>query len=105
MKVQDIIRSVLDIIDQAEQQEKPSMTVDLVATAQEGDDELRRIQQVVDLLTGSERPTLANSPDERYADIDAVTKDAGGGVNGPKHPADIRGEHPSLYPGTVYGAR
>jgi hypothetical protein len=105
MKVQDIIRSVLDIIDQAEQQEKPSMTVDLVATAQEGDDELRRIQQVVDLLTGSERPTLANSPDERYADIDAVTKDAGGGVNGPKHPADIRGEHPSLYPGTVHGAR
>jgi len=105
MKVQDIIRSVLDIIDQAEQQEKPSMTVDLVATAQEGDDELRRIQQVVDLLTGNERPTLANSPDERYADIDAVTTDAGGGVNGPKHPADIRGEHPSLYPGTVYGAR
>lgn len=105
MKVQDIIRSVLDIIDQAEQQEKPSMTVDLVATAQEGDDELRRIQQVVDLLTGSERPALANSPDERYADIDAVTTDAGGGVNGPKHPADIRGEHPSLYPGTVYGAR
>jgi hypothetical protein len=105
MKVQDIIRSVLDIIDQAEQQEKPSMTVDLVTTAQDGDDELRRIQQVVDLLTGSERPTLANSPDERYADIDAVTTDAGGGVNGPKHPADIRGEHPSLYPGKVYGAR
>jgi Trp operon repressor len=105
MKVQDIIRSVLDIIDQAEQQQKPSMTVDIVATAQEGDDELRRIQQVVDLLTGNERPTLANSPDERYAGIDAVTKDAGGGVNGPKHPADIRGEHPSLYPGTVHGAR
>jgi hypothetical protein len=33
-----------------------------------------------------------------YADIDSVTKNAGGGVNGPKHPADIRGEHPSMYP-------
>lgn len=105
MKVQDIIRSVLDIIDQAEAKETPTMTVDLVTTAQEGDDELRRIQQVVDLLTGNERSELANSPDERYADIDAVTKDAGGGVNGPKHPADIRSSTQAMYPGTVYGAR
>ena len=39
-------------------------------------------------------------------DIDAVTVDAGADQwQGTKHPADIRGEHPSLYPGTVHGAR
>lgn len=105
MRVQDIIRSVLDIIDQVETQEKPTMTVDLISTAQEGDDELRRMQQVIDLLTGNERPVIANSPDEKYADIDAVTKNAGGGVNGPKHPSDIRGDHTSMYPAFQHGVR
>ena len=31
------------------------------------------------------------------ADIDAVTTNAGGGVNGPKHPADIRVKDPGAY--------
>ncbi len=35
----------------------------------------------------------------------AVTTAAGGGMQAPKHPADIRGEQPSIYPGRVYGAR
>lgn len=39
----------------------------------------------------------SNTPDEQYADLEAVTSHAGGGVNGPKHAADIRAEHPSLY--------
>jgi hypothetical protein len=26
-------------------------------------------------------------------------------MNGTKDPADIKGEHPSLYPGKVYGVR
>jgi hypothetical protein len=34
-----------------------------------------------------------------------VTTDAGGGVNGPKDPSDIRGEHPSMYPAHQYGVR
>ena len=32
--------------------------------------------------------------------MDKVTTKAGGGANYPKHPADIRGEHPSQYPET-----
>jgi hypothetical protein len=37
---------------------------------------------------------VANSPNEVVADIEAVTTDAGGGVNGPKDPADIRIKDP-----------
>ena len=40
----------------------------------------------------------SNTPEEKYADIDSVTVDAGGGVNGPKHPADLRvSQSHSLY--------
>ena len=39
----------------------------------------------------------SNTPTEQYADLDAVTSQAGGGVNGPKHAADIRTDSPSLY--------
>ena len=39
----------------------------------------------------------ANAPNEQYADIEAVTSHAGGGINGPKHAADIRTDSPSLY--------
>jgi len=41
---------------------------------------------------------LSNSPNEKIADITAVTVDAGGGVNGPKHPHDLRVKDPSMYP-------
>jgi hypothetical protein len=41
---------------------------------------------------------LANSPNEKIASIDAVTVDAGGGINGPKHPHDLRVKDPSMYP-------
>lgn len=39
----------------------------------------------------------SNSPNEQYAGLESVTTDAGGGVNGPKHAADIRTDSPSLY--------
>ena len=39
----------------------------------------------------------SNSPDEQYAGLESVTTDAGGGVNGPKHAADIRTNSLSLY--------
>jgi hypothetical protein len=46
---------------------------------------------------------FSNSPNEKYAGIEAVTTDAGGGMQAPKHPSDIRGEHPSMYPGHQHG--
>lgn len=39
----------------------------------------------------------SNTPNEQYAEIEAVTDLAGGGLNGPKHAADIRTDSPSLY--------
>lgn len=39
----------------------------------------------------------ANTPNEQYAEIDSVTDHAGGGINGPKHAADLRTDSPSLY--------
>ena len=48
---------------------------------------------------------MTNKPKEQYASIDAVTVAAGGGMNGPKHPSDIRGEHPSMYPAHQHGVR
>lgn len=68
-------------------------------------DDIRRFKQIVDLADNGEPTEYTNTPREEYAAIDAVTTAAGGGANAPKHPADIRGEQPSMYPGKVYGAR
>ena len=68
-------------------------------------DDIRRFRQIVDLADSGEPTEYTNTPKEEYAAMDAVTTAAGGGMQTPKHPADIRGEQPSIYPGKVYGAR
>jgi len=68
-------------------------------------DDIRRFRQIVDLADQGEQTEYSNTPKEEYAGLDAVTIKAGGGMQAPKDPADIRGEHPSLYPGKVFGAR
>lgn len=68
-------------------------------------DDIRRFRQIVDLADKGEPTEYSNTPREEYAAIDSVTTAAGGGMQAPKHPADIRGEQPSIYPGKVYGAR
>ena len=45
---------------------------------------------------------LANSPDPIIATVDMITKDAGGGVNGPKHPADLKSSTFPLYTGLQF---
>ena len=103
MRAVDIIRAVLDIIDQ--QDEDITVDVDSVVPNEPGE-QTSRFKQIFTLLAQRNKPTeYSNSPRDAVADIDAVTTLAGGGVNGSKHPADIRGEHPSLYPGTEYGGR
>jgi hypothetical protein len=104
MRATEIIRGVLDLIDQVEQNEEQSQPVAIVAKAEiepgnSLDDNVRRFKQIVDLVSDDPNPAdFANTPDEKIADIDSVTVDAGGGWNGPKHPSDIRGEHPSMFP-------
>lgn len=99
MKITDIIRKVLDVIDQAEEPAKPDgPTVDVEINVDDPyNDEVRRMKQIAGLLP-TEHPVIANAPNEKYADIDAVTVDAGGGPNGPKHPADMKANSISMYP-------
>jgi hypothetical protein len=99
MRVSEIIRQVLDVIDQAEAQEAEQPVEDMGYSEQD----IKRFKQIAGLTTDKQYST---EPNEQYMDIDAVTVDAGSdGWQGTKHPADIKGEHPSLYPGTVHGAR
>ena len=111
MRIQDIIRGLINMVDQQEQPKDQVTTVVVAhptATIQEPEDasplthagdDIRRFRQIVDLADNDGVEPYGNTPKERYSDIESVTVDAGGGVNGPKNPSDIRVQHPSMYPG------
>ena len=64
-------------------------------TAPQDENHFKQIEDlVVDDRTYDD---YSNTPNEQYADLEAVTSHAGGGVNGPKHAADIRTDSLSLY--------
>ena len=99
MNAREIVRAVLDLLDQYDAQEEPQGGIDGSIEVQRvtGDDDVSRFRQIFDLLDKGETLPTANTPNEKYADIDAVTTLAGGGVNGPKHPDDIRVKDPRGY--------
>jgi hypothetical protein len=95
MRATDIIRNVLDLIDQMDDKSKDEgVTGEIQVQRVSGDDDVSRFRQIFDLLSKGDEPELANAPNEKYAGIDSVTTLAGGGINGPKHPADIRVKDP-----------
>ena len=77
MRIQEILRALIDIIDAQEELD-----------AEDGK------HMVKDMIDNPSRGPLANSPNEIVADVDAITRLAGGGPNKPKHPADIRVKDP-----------
>ncbi len=91
MRVQEIIRSILDMIDNAETTEAVPRPDEEVPNDQFYDDDVRRFRQIVDLANQGETTQYSNTPKEEYASIEAVTTAAGGGPNKPKHQDDIRG--------------
>jgi hypothetical protein len=95
MKATDFIRTILDVIDQID-----ASTSQTGVSAQLSVNADTQFKQIFDLL--STKP-YSTQPDPAYADVDAVTVDAGGGLNGPKHPSEIRGTTISLYPNSQYG--
>jgi hypothetical protein len=95
MRITDIIRNVLDIVDSADKQPEPEI---VTAVEPAADSELARIMQIAGLLPTDDCEVYANEPQEKYAGIDSVTILAGGGVNGPKHPYDLRVKDPSQHP-------
>lgn len=91
MRATEFIRNILDIIDALE-----TPTPEVVVNVDLGDDPMKQVQEL--LPTGEITP-YQNTPQERIAGIEAVTTDAGGGVNGPKHQDDLRGTTVKLYRG------
>jgi hypothetical protein len=87
MRTTDIIRNVLDLIDQIEQNDHG---IEMEVSGEESDS---RFKQIVAMLS-NKQSSYTTEPNEVVAPIEAVTTDAGGGVNGPKHPADIRVKDP-----------
>ena len=97
MRVSEIIRGVLDLIDRAEcgnvPQDSVQIQIDIPAqqptTFSQVYADLEKTKSVYD-----------NSPDVHVQGVKSMTTDAGlGGTNGPKHPSDLRVQHPSMYPG------
>jgi len=93
MRATDVIRGVLDLIDQID------------CGTHQGSNEIiqtgvdtNRFKQIFDLLSQEQDQMYNNSPAEKIASIDAVTVNAGGGWNGPKNPADHRSDSVSLFP-------
>ena len=92
MRTTDIIRSVLDLIDQVEvKQDTP------IELPNEPGEQTSRFKQIYAMMSNRGQGDYSNTPNEVVAPVSAVTTDAGGGVNGPKHPDDIRVKDPRGY--------
>jgi hypothetical protein len=89
MRTTDLIRAVLDLIDNHEQRPREP--------AEPGEVHASRFKQIVAVLDKRTSGPYSNTPTEIVADVDSVTTNAGGGLNGPKHPADIRVKDPGAY--------
>jgi len=91
MRVAEIIRQVLDVIDQAEQTQEPQPAEELGYTERD----IKRFRQVAGLTTDKQYST---EPNEQYMDVAAVTVDAGSDQwQGTKDPQDIRGTTTRIY--------
>ena len=97
MRATDIIRGVLDLIDQVDKTEGQLPTATIEIEPEQGESEASRFKQIFAMLSEPNDGPLGNSPNEVVADIHSVTDHAGGGINGPKHPADIRVKDPRGY--------
>jgi len=113
MRMQDLIQDIMSLIDKVHSPEpelhaqvtivgEPTQDAEPIgqdSPLTHAPDDIRRFRQIVDLGSDPVDPTeYANAPQEKVAGIEAVTTDAGGGMNGPKHPHDIRVKDISAYP-------
>ena len=108
MRASEIIRGVLDLIDQVECAQRSEAEITIIDPVEEpvqtGVDS-NRFKQIFDILSAERAQMYDNSPAEVTAGIESVTTDAGGGWNGPKNPADIRTNAPSMYPNYQAGSK
>ena len=120
MRMEELIAGIMDLIDQASKP-KPQMQAQITVVSTphhepapadesrpltQGGDDINRFRQIVALANQPEVcPEFENEPNPQYAGIEAVTTHAGGGMNGPKNPSDLRGDKISLYPAHQHGVR
>ena len=100
MRATDIVRQVLDLLDQVEGPHdiEPEKGIDAEVHVHQNDEPDDRFKSILAMLDSNSFGQYANTPNEVVAPVSAVTTDAGGGVNAPKHPHDIRVKDPSAYP-------
>ena len=91
MRGTDLVRSILDLIDTIDQQDTIQNTVPQTSEPD------GRFKQIFAILNAENTGPYTNTPNEIVSDADSVTTDAGGGVNGAKHPDDIRVKDPRGY--------
>jgi hypothetical protein len=86
MRATEIIRNLLDIIDQVDNEEEQEIEIE------------------IDTPDYEEETQYSNSPDEHYTHKDTLLS-MGNDLNKPKHPADIRADSVSMYPNMQYDPR
>ena len=107
MRVADIIRGVLDMLDHADRPVHAHGTIVLGSRPDDqseqseqsdhsNDSELVRMRQIAGLLDTDTVASYENEPREKYADVDVVVA-GGDDVHKEKHPLDLRGNSISLY--------
>ena len=87
MRATDIIRGVLDLIDQVECAKQEVQSQPVIGSFAE-----------IFANLSAEKQGYDNSPAPHVQGVDSVTVNAGGGLNGPKNPADIRADSISMFP-------
>ena len=105
MRATEIIRGVLDLIDQlecAQQSEPEAVAIAPVEEPVQTGVDSNRFKQIFDILSAERAQMYDNSPAEVVAGIESVTTHAGGGWNGPKNPSDIRADSVSMYPNHLH---
>jgi hypothetical protein len=118
MRATEIIRDILNLIDQVEDAgeevtgQEPAVAVQVTKVSPEDSvmpldndvEAINRYKQIIDLLPDEqdELSPFTNTPNPKVADISAVTTQSGDDVNKSKHPADMRTNAPSLYPGAQW---
>lgn len=101
MRITDIIRGVLDLVDLGTKEEQPAEqpmdAMVMIVQDPPAPDELAIIQQLAG-LEQTLQPEYANEPNEIVAPLGAAFP-GGDDMHHRKNPADIRTNAPSMYPG------
>ena len=92
MKITDIIRGVLDLIDSAEAAEQEPVMA--IAVDMQPEEQIMDMQRLAGILAD---PEFANEPNEVVAPMTAAYP-AGDDVHSSKNPADIRADSISMFP-------